>query len=126
MPMKPLSTESRIRKGSDVLLPSNELTESNSLECRQLGRGTRQLGQKVAGLHNLASLPVWNLIRETIKVSLLFGNKVFFNTKNRSRQHEEFHENNAIILNRYDAVCCRYKCWYPGSAGRVSSTNRFA
>jgi two-component system LytT family sensor kinase len=50
----------------------------------------------------------------------------FSKNQNWSRQYREFHENNAISLSRYDAFCCRYKCWYPGAACRVSSTNRFA
>jgi chorismate mutase len=35
-------------------------------------------------------------------------------TKSRigSKQNEDFHENNAISLSHYDAVCWTYKCWY--------------
>src|SRR5580692_8904564 len=71
------------------------------------------------------SLKTWCLVLGTV----LFGSTgagCSGEIKNWSTQYEEFHENNAISLNPYDAVCCRYKCWYPGAACSASSTNRFA
>jgi hypothetical protein len=78
----------------------------------QSGPRLRQLGQK--------GLPLKN-------ECLLFGTSgPVLRLQELERQYKVFHENNAIILSRYDAVCWRDKCWYPGAACSVSSTNRFA